>query len=150
LKRIISIDFGLKRCGLAISNPSQTMALPWTTVEPKQVVPTIQKRKEEIEGIVIGLPLLMSGAKSEMSARVEAFAKELEIKLGMPIAFFDERLSSKHAESALRETGQNRKARTEKADEVAATLLLQSYLDSKKRSQIHTKLSPLESTSCQF
>lgn len=108
------------------------MALPWTTVEPKQVVSTILKRKEEIEGILVGLPLLMSGAKSEMSAKVEIFAKELEQQLQLPITLFDERLSSKHAESALRETGQNRKVRTEKADEVAATLLLQSYLDSMK------------------
>ncbi|HSX13506.1 MAG TPA: Holliday junction resolvase RuvX [Chlamydiales bacterium] len=132
MKRIVSIDFGLKRCGLAISNPTQTMALPWTTVEPKQIISTITKRKEEIEGIIIGLPLLMSGAKSEMAGRVEAFAKELEIALQMPVALFDERLSSKHAEAVLRETGDSRKSRSAKTDEVAATLLLQSYLDSRK------------------
>ncbi len=131
MKRIIGIDFGLKRCGLAISNPTQTFALPWTTVEPKQVIPTIQKRKEEIGGIVIGLPLLMSGAKAEMALKAEAFAKDLETAFQMPIFFIDERLSSKHAESALRETGANRKERSSRADEVAASLLLQSYLDSR-------------------
>lgn len=131
-KRIVAIDFGMKRCGLAISNDTKTMALPWTTVTPETVVSTIQKRKDEIESIIMGLPLLMNGTKADMAKTVEAFAKKLEIALGLPVVLVDERLSSKHAESALRETGQNRKERSKKTDETAATFLLQSYLDSKR------------------
>lgn len=130
MKRVVAIDFGLKRCGLALSNGN--LALPWMTVDPRSVIPTIQKRKDEITTIIIGLPLLMNGTKADMAKTVEAFAKELESALQIPVIFVDERLSSKHAESALRETGQNRKSRTEKTDEIAATLLLQSFLERQK------------------
>lgn len=129
-KRIVAIDFGQKRCGLSISNDTKTMALPWTTVDPQTVVPTIQKRKDEIESIIMGLPLMMNGTRAEMAKTVEAFAKKLEAALGLSVVLVDERLSSKHAESALRETGQNRKERSKKTDETAATFLLQGYLDS--------------------
>ena len=129
-KRIVAIDFGMKRCGLAISNDTKTMALPWTTITGglASVVSTLQKRQSEIEQIIIGLPLLMNGTKGEMAHLVEAFAKKLEAAIQIPVGLVDERLSSKHAESALRETGKNRKTRTEKTAETAAALLLQSYL----------------------
>jgi putative Holliday junction resolvase len=131
-KRIVAIDFGMKRCGLAISNETQSMALPWTTVTGglQSIVTTLQKRKTEIEGIIIGLPLLMNGTKGDMAVTVEKFAKTVESALQISVVLVDERLSSKHAESALRETGQNRKKRSEKTDETAATFLLQCYLDS--------------------
>lgn len=129
--KIVGIDFGTKRCGFAISNESKTMALPWTTTTGgfKAVIETLQKRKKEIESIVVGLPLLMNGTKADMAKLVEAFAKQLEIAAQVPVFLLDERLSSKQAEAALRETGQNRKTRTQKTDETAATFLLQSYLD---------------------
>lgn len=130
-KKIAAIDFGTKRIGLAISNDSKTMALPWTTIPGglPSAVAALQKRKEEIGSIVIGLPLLMNGTKGEMAALVEAFGKQLETSLNIPVVLFDERLSSKHAESALRETGQSRKKNSEKTDQIAASLLLQSYLE---------------------
>ena len=127
-KKVIAIDFGMKRCGLAISSETKTMALPWTTVSLDKVASTIQKRQNEIEKIIVGLPLLLSGKKGEMASIVESFAKALEKTLQIPVELIDERLSSKHAESALRETGQCRKKRTEKTDEVTATLLLDGYL----------------------
>ncbi len=131
-KKMIGIDFGMKRCGIAISNEGKTMALPWTVVSGgfPSLIAALQKRKEEIEGIVMGLPLLMNGSKGDMANRVEQFAKELEKTLQIPVILIDERLSSKHAESMLRETGNTRKKRSEKTDETAAALLLQCYLDS--------------------
>lgn len=131
-KKIVAIDFGIKRCGLAISNETKTMALPWTTVTDglPSVVATLRKREKEIEKIVMGLPLLMNGSRGDMATTVEKFAKALEEALQMPVILIDERLSSKHAESMLRELGQTRKKRSEKTDETAATLLLQCYLDS--------------------
>ena len=129
-KKIVAIDFGMKRCGLAISNETKTMALPWTTIAGglNSVIAALQKREAEIEGIIIGLPLLMNGTRGDMAKTVERFAGALGTALQMPVVLVDERLSSKHAESALREVGETRKKRSEKTDETAAAFLLQSYL----------------------
>ena len=130
--KVIGIDFGLKRMGLAISNDLKTMALPWTTVTggEKSLIAAIESRKSEISTIVMGLPLLMNGTKGDMALKVEAFAKILEKHFGISIVLLDERLSSKHADAALRETGRNRKQRNAKTDETAASFLLQTYLNS--------------------
>lgn len=129
--RIAAIDYGLKRIGLAISDERKKIALPLTTIigGVKEVSANLQPRKKEIEAIVVGLPLLMNGSKGEMAMLAEKFAKELENSLQIPTVLFDERLSSKHAEAALREISLNRKKRTEKIDQISAALLLQSYLD---------------------
>jgi putative Holliday junction resolvase len=129
-KKIVAIDFGMKRMGLAISNDTKTMALPWTTVTDgfPSLINMLETRKTEIETIIVGLPLLMNGSKGEMAQIVETFAKKLETEIGIPVVLVDERLSSKQAESALRETGGSRKERTKKTDETAATFLLQSFL----------------------
>ena len=129
--RIAAIDFGIKRMGIAISDARKKVALPLSTVHGgiKEVALFINSLQYEIEAIVIGLPLLMNGLKGAMAQQVEAFAKELEIALQIPIFFLDERLSSRHAEVSLREVCLNRKKRNERMDQVAAALLLQSYLD---------------------
>ncbi len=128
--KIAAIDFGLKRIGIAITDASKKMALPLTTVSGglASVVSVLQPRRSEIEKILIGLPLHMNGKKSEMSLLVEAFAKELENALQIPIVLIDERLSSKQAETHLKEANYRRKQRAEHLDQVAATLLLESYL----------------------
>ncbi len=82
-----------------------------------------------VDLILVGLPLEMSGKKGPMALLVEQFAKTLEDALHIPILLIDERLSSKGADVKLKEISLNRKARSEKIDMVAATLLLQSYLD---------------------
>ena len=129
--RIAAIDYGLKRIGIAISDERKIMALPLTTVQGglTAVVAALLPRKKEIESIVIGLPLLMNGARSDMSSSVEKFAHLLEAALEIPVILLDERLSSKHADASLRELSLNRKERTEKMDQVAAAHLLQSYLE---------------------
>lgn len=129
--RIVAIDYGAKRVGLAISDAGQNIALPWKTVpgDFQSVVTTLKSREGEIQKILIGLPLLMNGTKGDMANIVEAFAKKLELALSIPVILLDERLSSKHADTILRETGQNRRQRSEKLDATAATLLLQSHLD---------------------
>jgi putative Holliday junction resolvase len=129
--RIAAIDYGLKRIGLAISDERKMMALPIDPVRGgvQQTADALCARKQEIETIVIGLPILMNGQKGEMAIAVEKFARDLEALLQIPIVFVDERLSSKHAEASLREIPLNRKERSEKIDSVSAALLLQSYLD---------------------
>jgi putative Holliday junction resolvase len=129
--RVLAIDFGLKRTGLAISDATKTIALPWTTVHGniQAILSKIKTREAEIETIVVGLPLLMNGEKGEMALKAEAFANE--IKRAFPdiaVKLYDERLSSRGAEAMLKMTGQSRKQRSQKTDETAATLLLQSYL----------------------
>jgi putative pre-16S rRNA nuclease len=134
MPRIAAIDFGLKRIGIAISDDRKKLALPLATVEggKKAVANTVaalaQKRKE-IEKILVGLPLLMSGQRGEMAKEVEAFAKALEAAIEIPVELCDERLSSKMADQGMRELAMNRKERAERIDMAAAALLLQSYLD---------------------
>lgn len=127
--RIAAIDYGLKRIGIAISDERKKIALPLTTVEGgKKAIENIASaiRGKNVERIVMGLPLLMNGKKGEMAEAVEKFAKAVEEALNIPVALLDERLSSRQAE---REIPLNRKARSETIDQVAATLILQSYLD---------------------
>jgi len=128
--RIVAIDYGTKRVGLAISDAGQSIALPWKTIagDFTSVITALKSREGEIQKILIGLPLLMNGTKGDMAKIVEAFAKKIETALSIPVILIDERLSSKHADAALRETGQNRKQRSEKLDTTAAAILLQGYL----------------------
>ncbi len=130
--RIAAIDYGLKRIGIALSDANKKIALPLTTVEGgKKAIANISAalKGKEIEMILIGLPLLMSGKKGDMAESVEKFAKLLEAHFNIPVVLRDERLSSKHADAGLREISLNRKERSEKIDMVAATFMLQSYLD---------------------
>ncbi len=127
--RIAAIDYGLKRIGIAISDERKRIALPLTTVEGgKKAIENIAAaiREKNVERLVMGLPLLMNGKKGEMAEAVEKFAKAIEEALKIPVTLLDERLSSRQAE---REIPLNRKARSERIDQVAATLILQSYLD---------------------
>lgn len=135
--KIAAIDFGLKRIGIAISDVNQKMALPWITVEGDlaSVVKTLMSRRGEIEKIVMGLPLLMNGQKSDMAEKVEAFAKELEKALQIEIVLIDERLSSKQADRALKDALYTRKERKGQIDQMAAALLLDQYITTQSMRQ---------------
>lgn len=133
MPRIAAIDFGLKRIGLAVSDKERKIALPVDVVEGgKKAIQNIRAALplKEIDLILMGLPLEMSGKKGSMAAVVEEFAKMLQEALQIPVHLIDERLSSKGADVQLKEISLNRKSRSEKIDMVAATLLLQTYLDS--------------------
>jgi putative Holliday junction resolvase len=130
--RVASIDFGEKRIGIAVSDIHRKIALPVNIVEGgKKAVQNIRAALplKEVDLIIIGLPLEMSGKKGPMAEKVELFAKMLGDALGIPTLLVDERLSSKGADVKLKEISLNRKQRSEKLDMVAATLLLQTYLD---------------------
>lgn len=134
--RIAALDYGLKRIGLSLSDAGKKIALPVGLVEGgKKAIANIAAALplKEVEMILIGLPLLMNGTKGEMALAVEKFGQDLHSAFNVPIVFWDERLSSKHADSMMREISLNRKQRSEKIDVMTATLLLQSYLDSIKR-----------------
>lgn len=132
--RIASIDFGLKRLGIALSDERKKIAFPLQTVEGgRHAIENIKKalgtKLQEVEKILIGYPLLLSGKEGEMGAIVRAFAKNLETTLSIPVECIDERLSSRLADRSLASFSLSRKERTQQLDTAAAALLLQSYLD---------------------
>lgn len=134
--KIVGIDFGLKRIGLAISDERKSFALPLEPVsghkDPSISSQTIKKVLEEkgpIEQIVVGLPLHLSGKESELSELARLFATTLEKTTEIPVVLFDERLTSRLADNMLKEKGLNRKKRKTQVDSLSATLILQGFLD---------------------
>ncbi len=133
--RIASIDFGLKRLGLAITDESQIIATPLPNVEAarqsEETVARLLKVLEEyeIEQLVIGNPLHLSGRSSLLSDEVQHFAELLRKHVDFPVILWDERLSTKEAERTLAPL--NRKKRAKLVDSVAAVLILQSFLETK-------------------
>lgn len=135
--RILGIDFGERRVGLAISDPSATIAqpLPAITRRPgkRPPVDAIARIAEEQQatGIVIGLPLTPEGEESDWTRAVRAFGERLGERTGLPVHYVDERLSSVRAERAIRSLGLRKRERERKTrvDTAAAMLILQAFLD---------------------
>lgn len=133
--RILGLDVGDARVGLAISDPERITAQPLDTVPRDENTVT---RISEIIGefsvsvVVIGLPLLMSGKEGEQARKVREFSQELSSATGVPISFIDERLTSREAEGLLLSGGVKRKKRKSASDRLAASLILRSYLDQDK------------------
>jgi putative holliday junction resolvase len=142
--RIICLDFGLARIGIAMSDLQKIIATPLSTfICERKTVLTVQKLAKElkqhaetnrytIQEIVIGMPFLMSGKKGILADEVVHFIELLKAEIDSPIFTWDERLTSVQAEKSLREGNLTRKKRTRYVDVVAATLILQNYLDYKK------------------
>ncbi len=138
--RIVGIDFGTARIGLAISDERRIIAQPLETVkaarDPKHTIKEIQRVLnpfKNIDEIVIGLPLLLSGKEGEMATLVRSFATILEQTLPYPIIFWDERLTSSGVEKMLLDADISRKKRAELSDALSAVSILQNYLDSLKK-----------------
>ncbi|WP_420420842.1 Holliday junction resolvase RuvX [Simkania sp.] len=133
--RILSIDYGKKRIGLALSDPMKIIASPLKTVQAgKNTQETLDLLVKEItshdvEAIVIGLPLHLSNEESETSLLVRKLKEDLETKISTPIILWDERLTSKQVERVMIEGDVKRKKRSQHVDTLSATLILQSYLD---------------------
>lgn len=140
--RIVGIDFGLARLGIAVSDEQKIIATPLMTMtaekrSEKTVLKLMQELEDHaqannyaIEKIVIGLPLLMSGKKGMLADEVLHFVELLKQYVNVPIITWDERLTSVQAERSLRESSLTRKSRSRIVDTVAAVIILQSYLDS--------------------
>jgi putative Holliday junction resolvase len=136
MKRIIAIDLGMKRSGIAISDPFQMFASPKERIDHtenledalKKILSSF-KNLSEVDAFVLGLPLHLSGNESVMSSRVRLFAQRLKELTGKNVHLIDERLTSKAAENILREGNMKRKQRTEVVDTLSASLILQTYLD---------------------
>lgn len=134
-KRIVSIDFGLARLGLAISDENQIIASPLKVILAERTVPkTIETiltalAPYKIEKIVIGNPLKLNNQNGTLHEHIQNFLKLLQEKVPYSVITFDERFTTIQAEQTLKMAQLNRKKRSEVIDAVAATLLLQTYLD---------------------
>lgn len=135
--RIVAIDYGRKRTGIAVTDTLQLIANGLTTVASGELVKflTDYSAKEPVELFVVGLPKQMNNTPSENMQYVEAFVKHLKRTLPhIPVEYYDERFTSVMAHQAMLEAGLKKKKRQEKAlvDEVSAVIILQSYLENKK------------------
>ena len=133
MPRILSIDYGLKRTGLAVTDPLQIIATGLTTVESKQLISYLKDyfAREEVELIIIGEPKNWDDTDTHATALVEKIIKQLEKNFPkIPIKKVDERYTSKMAKDAMLEMGLKKMKRRNKklVDEIAATIMLQEYL----------------------
>ena len=131
------MDFGERRIGVALSDPTGTIASPLGTVERRKGKRPPLRRLEEIaqahgaERLVVGLPLDLRGNETPWCGEIRAAGDELARRLGLPVEYVDERLTSVRAERAVRDLGLRKTQREEKGrvDAAAAALILQSWLD---------------------
>ncbi len=133
MARIVSIDYGGKRTGIAVTDPMQIIATGLTTIDSKTLIPFLKEYtlKEEVELIIIGMPVNWDESDTHATPLVKAVIKKLEKALPMiPIKTVDERYSSKMAKDAMLAMGLKKKDRRDKklVDEIAATIILQEYL----------------------
>ena len=137
MSRILAIDYGRKRTGLAVSDTMQIIANGLTTVPTHELLDFIAGyvQKEPVERVIIGLPKQMNNEVSENMKYIEPFVRLLKKKLPeMPVEFVDERFTSVLAHRTMLEAGLKKKDRQNKAlvDEISATIILQSYLENKR------------------
>ena len=135
MKRILSIDYGKRRTGIAVTDPLQIIAGGLTTVDTRDVLKflTDYVRREPVETIVVGLPVQPNGAPSENQSRVRCFTGELKKALPeVEVVFYDERYTSVMAHQAMLQSGIGRKRRRDDKgliDEISATIILQNFLE---------------------
>lgn len=130
--RILGIDYGQKRIGMAMSDPLKITSQPMPFLpNDKNMWANLKKfiEENEISEIVIGLPITMKGTDSEMTVEVEKFSKELESIVSMPIILQDERLSTMESEKFLISANVSRDKRKLVRDSMAACIILQDYLE---------------------
>ncbi len=132
--RYLCLDLGRKRIGLALSDATGLIATPLGVIHVRnqdQVFAEIKKTvaHQQVEHVVIGLPIQLNGVEGIEANRAREFATQLEKIIDLPIGFMDERLSSVAAERILIEAGQKRDKRRANIDATAAALILQTYLD---------------------
>ena len=132
----MGIDFGLARIGIALSDDTKFLASPFITYKRKTLEQDLNYildiiKTKNVDEIVCGLPMNMQGEEQKIAQQTRAFMAELEKQTNVKIDFIDERLTSAMAEELLKETEKDWKKRKEKLDAVAASILLQDYLDAK-------------------
>ena len=137
MSRIVAIDYGRKRSGIAVTDTLQLIANGLTTVPTHQLLTYILDylAHEQVERILVGLPKQMNNEASESMKYIEPFVRSLKKKLPeMPVEYVDERFTSVLAHHAMLEGGLKKKDRRDKAlvDEISATIILRDYLESRR------------------
>ena len=138
MARLLAIDYGKKRTGLAVTDELQIIANGLTTVATTELVAFLQDyvKREPVERIIVGLPKQMNNEPSENMCRITPFVNRLRKVLpDIPVEFHDERFTSVLAQRTIIEAGIKKMARRNKelVDEVSATIILQSYMESRRR-----------------
>lgn len=139
--RILAVDYGTVRIGLALSDPSGFLAQSLDVLRRKSDEDAVAKiativDERDVHEVVVGLPLNMNGSEGEKATICRRFAQMLESELGKPVHMFDERLTTVAAQRTLIEQDVRRNKRKQVVDAVAATVLLQTYLDFRNRPQL--------------
>lgn len=132
--RVIGLDIGEVRTGVAVSDPEARVANPITVLDTKRLLADPRPLRDLVEDaearmLVVGLPLTMAGEEGPQATRVRQLGDRLGGLLGVPVEYVDERLSSAEAERVLRAAGRSEKQQRGMVDMIAAALLLQSWLD---------------------
>jgi putative Holliday junction resolvase len=132
--KILAIDFGLKRTGLAITDEAKMFAFGLDTIDSRELIKTLKALipKEKIELVVLGMPKRMNNEDSHISENVRLLKVALEEELsGVEVVLYDERFTSKMASQSMHMAGATKKQKGQKelVDKVSATLILQSYLE---------------------
>ena len=135
VRRILGVDFGRARIGVAISDELGMLAHPVETIPGARVDAAAKRiaeiaRERDVAQVILGLPRHMNGELGEAAQEANAFAEKLRPLLGCPVVMWDERLSTTAANRALRDAGQTTKRTRGFVDQVAAQMILQGYLDS--------------------
>jgi putative Holliday junction resolvase len=134
VRRVLGLDVGSKRIGIAISDPLGITAQGLETLQRKNKRQDFEAlanlvRKHEVAEIVVGFPLRMSGEEGVQAEKMQRFAQELRERVGIPVHLWDERLSSAEANRLLRETDMSIQRRGQVVDQMAAVLILQSWME---------------------
>jgi putative Holliday junction resolvase len=133
--RILALDHGTRRVGVAVSDELKIIAQPLEYIPPDPFADFLARfreilRDQQVESILIGMPRNMDGSYGPAALKVQEFVARLKTEVTVPIKTWDERLTSKQANRYLIQGGVRRDQRKQKVDKTAAAILLQSYLDS--------------------
>jgi len=140
--RIVGLDVGERRIGVAVSDVTRTLARPLGVLRPAGLdvdavrlsadeIGRLAREEDGVASIVVGLPRRLDGTPSDMTRRVEQFARQLEARTALPVTLQDERLSSREAESRLALREKDWRVRKQRLDAAAAAVILQDYRDSR-------------------
>lgn len=137
MSRVLSIDYGVRRTGIAVTDPLQIIANGLTTVDTKQLLKFLQDyvQREPVERFVVGLPRQTNGQDSDNLPRVRSFVGQLKKALpDIPVDWWDERYTSVMAHQTMLASGIGKKARQNKAlvDEISACIILQGWMEAKR------------------
>lgn len=142
--RALGIDYGARRIGLALSDPSGILASPWRVLERPRgeaeavrlvcdAITTLAAEGDGLTAVVVGWPRRLDGSANDQTPRAEAFANALRARVPMPVVLQDERLSSHEADQRLAEHRRDWRERKRMLDAAAAAVVLQDYLDARPR-----------------